>query len=68
MRDRGRFYLLIVLSIFLVLLIIVNNIFQDFFSKEIGAYLERRFYYERVISKKGLSLHRAMYWREEKRE
>lgn len=66
MTERKKFYILLICSLILVVAIIINNIFRESFSMDFGAYLERRFYYERVVSKKGLSLHRAMYWREER--
>ncbi len=66
MSDGKRFYILLLLSAVIVLAIIVNNLFENRFSSELGFYIQRRYYYERVISKKGLSLHRAVYWREDR--
>lgn len=66
MKDEKKFRLFIGVSVLLIMISLLFNIFGERFSKDIGSYLERRFYYERVISKKGLSLHRALYWRQEK--
>jgi hypothetical protein len=66
MSDLKKFYVLIFLSILLVIFIIINNLLEERLSRDLLSYLERRYYYERVISKKGLSLERARYWREEK--
>lgn len=65
MKDKRKFLLFIVASILLISSAIIFNILGDS-SSDITSYLERRFYYERVISKKGLSLHRALYWRQER--
>jgi hypothetical protein len=65
MSDLKKFYVLIFLSILLVIFIIINNLLEERLSRDLLSYLERRYYYERVISKKGLSLERARYWREE---
>jgi len=66
MSDLKKFYVLIFFSILLVIFIIINNLLEERLSRDLLSYLERRYYYERVISKKGLSLERARYWREEK--
>lgn len=66
MKDERKFFLFLAGSLILISSIIFFNILGDRYSEEITSYLERRFYYERVISKKGLSLHRALYWREER--
>ncbi len=44
---------------------IAYNISGEYILPDIESYIKRRVYYERVISKKGLSLRRADYWREE---
>ena len=48
----------------LVVFMLLYNIFQEYFMTEIGEYLQRRIYYQSVIAKKGLSLHKGMYWKE----
>ncbi|MGD0884157.1 MAG: hypothetical protein ABSA46_04640 [Thermodesulfovibrionales bacterium] len=65
MTDTNKFKLLIFLTTALTVLIISFNLLQDYLMPEIEGYLERRIYYERVISKKGLSLHRGEYWKKE---
>ena len=64
MNDTKKFRLTIFTTILLVFLILSYNIFGEYFMEEVGGYLQRRIYYERVISKKGLSLHKGMYWKE----
>ncbi len=64
MSDKKKFKILIILSTLLTVLTLSYNVLQEYFMPEIEGYLERRIYYERVISKKGLSLHEGMYWKE----
>lgn len=64
MTDVKKFRILITVSTLLILFVVSYNILQEYFIPEIEGYLQRRLYYERVISKKGLSLHKGMYWRE----
>ncbi|MEK6581291.1 MAG: hypothetical protein AABZ25_02775 [Nitrospirota bacterium] len=65
LRDKRRkFRLLAILTTILIVLILSYNILQEYFMPEIEGYLERRVYYEKVISKKGLSMHKGMYWKE----
>jgi hypothetical protein len=63
MKDEKKFRMLIIISTLLIVFILSHNIFQEYFMTEIGGYLKRRIYYENVISKKGLTLHKAKYWR-----
>lgn len=63
-KDVKKFKLLLLLTTILIVLILSYNVLSEYFIPEIKGYLERRFYYERVISKKGLSLHKGMYWKE----
>jgi hypothetical protein len=63
MRDEKKFKILSVLTTLLILCIISYNVFQEYFKTEIGDYIKRRIYYEKVISKKELSLHKGKYWR-----
>jgi len=64
MNDTRKFNILILITTILIIFILSYSIFQEYFMTEVGGYLQRRFYYERVISKKGLSLHKGMYWKE----
>ncbi len=66
MSEIKKFYLLVGLSLLIIFSIILNSLLEGLFLRDIGAYVQRRYYYERVISKKGLSLERARYWREER--
>lgn len=65
MKDERKFRLAIALGAILCVLAIAYNIAGEYILPDIESYIERRVYYERIISKKGLSLHRAEYWREE---
>ena len=64
MTVARKFRILIVLTTTLVVFMLLYNIFQEYFMTEIGEYLQRRIYYQSVIAKKGLSLHKGMYWKE----
>lgn len=63
MKDDKKIKILTILSTILIVCILSYNIFQEFFATEIGSYIKRRAYYEKVITKKGLTLHKAKYWR-----
>jgi hypothetical protein len=64
MRDERKFRFAVFSAALLCVLAIAYNIVSEYFLPDIEGYMKRRLYYERVISKKGLSMHRAMYWRE----
>jgi hypothetical protein len=63
MRDERKFRLLVGVSFIICILVFAYNISSEYFLQDMEGYLKRRIYYERVISKKGLSLHEAMYWK-----
>ncbi|RMG04420.1 MAG: hypothetical protein D6726_03395 [Nitrospirae bacterium] len=63
MNERRRFQIFLFLSALLIILVISYNIFHDYFEKNIFSYIQRRIYYERVISKSGLSKEKARFWR-----
>ena len=67
MTDARKFKILIFITTALTFLILSYNVLQGYFMPGIESYLEgreRQRYYEEVISKKGLSLHKGMYWKE----
>lgn len=66
MSDTGKFKALLFAVTAVVILIFAQNIFEDRLTGGMENYLKRRLYFEKVISKKALSLHRALYWKEEK--
>ena len=66
MTDDRKFRVFSSLAAILIVLIISYNLSQEYLMTELGGYLKRRIYYETVIKKKGLSLHRAEYWRKKK--
>ncbi|MEN8264653.1 MAG: hypothetical protein ABFR82_14465 [Nitrospirota bacterium] len=63
MKEEKKFRILTVLSTLLIIFILSYNVFQDYITTEIGGHLKRRLYYEKVILKKGLTLHKAKYWK-----
>lgn len=63
MRDNKKFKILMFLSTLLIVFILSYNILEEYLATEIGGYVTRRAYYEKVISKKGLTLHKAKYWK-----
>ncbi len=64
LNDIRKFRLLAILTTIFIVLILSYNILQEYFMPEIEGYLERRIYYGKAISKKGLSLYKGMYWKE----
>lgn len=66
MRDERKFKLLAVFASFLCVLAVAYNVAEELILPDIQNYLQRKIYYESVISKKGLSMHNALYWRQEK--
>ncbi len=63
MKDEKKFKVLVILSTALIICMLSYNVLQEYFMTEIGGHLKRRLYYEKVILKKGLTLHNAEYWR-----
>ena len=63
MKDEKKFRILTVISTLLVIVILSYNVLQEYLMTEVGGHLKRRFYYEKVILKQGLTLHKAKYWR-----
>jgi hypothetical protein len=62
-RDNRKLRAAIVVSTLLILAVLFFNIFQEQITTNLGGYIKRRIYFERVIKKSGLSLHKAKYWR-----
>ena len=62
-RDSLKLKLLVWGTGVLCVLAMVMSIASESFLPEIGNYIERRVYFESVISKKGLSMHKADYWK-----
>lgn len=65
MSDEGRFKLAASFAALLCVFALAYNIAAEYLLPGIESYIERKLYYERVISKKNLSLHRGEYWRGE---
>jgi hypothetical protein len=66
MTDLSKFKALTLSSVILIFFVLSYNVFQEYIMPDVKGYFERRIYYEKVISKKGLSLHKGMYWKEKK--
>jgi len=64
MPDARKFHILMYAAATLTLLILAYNVSQDLFMPGIEGYIKRRLYFEQVISKKGLDLHKGMHWKE----
>lgn len=64
--DIKKAKLLTACSAALVGLVLAYNLIEDYVSPILEGYVQRRIYYETVISKKRLSEHRAMFWKEQK--
>lgn len=64
MTDLSKFKALTLSSAILIFFVVSYNVFQEYIMPDVKGYLERRIYYEKVISIKGLSLHKGMHWRE----
>lgn len=66
MTDEKKFRILLSLAALLTVAIISYNVLHEYVMPDIEGYWQRRLYYERVISKRGLTLHKGMYWNEKK--
>ncbi len=64
MNENRKLTAAILVSLSLIVMIFMYNIFGNYIESRYVSYFKRRLYYERIISKKGLSLHRARYWKE----
>ena len=62
MDDAVKLRMAVVLVASLCVLSFAYNVTSEYILPDIEGYLKRRLYYETVISKKGLSMHRTTYW------
>jgi len=67
MTDTGKLKLLLIATAGLICLVLAYSVVQEHVLPGIEGYLQRKNYYERTISNKGLSEHKAMYWKPEQR-
>ena len=65
MKDEKKFRLSVIFAAALCVFAIAYNIAEEYVLPDIENYIQRRLYYEKVISRKGLSMHEAKYWREQ---
>lgn len=66
MTDEKKFRILLSSAALLTVAAISYNVLQEYVMPDIEGYWQRRLYYERVISKRRLTLHKGMYWNEKK--
>lgn len=64
MTGEKKSKILILVTTVLTILILSYNLLQEYLMPEMEGYIKRRLYYEGTISKKGISLHKGMYWKE----
>jgi len=64
MTDQNKFTLLSGSAAILVLLVLSSNAFLDDYLAGLGDRARRRLHYENTIQKKGLDLHKGLYWKE----
>ncbi len=64
MHDTRKGRLLLTLTIALMVLVLAYTALTEFGIADMEGYIQRRLYYERSISGKGMDLHKAMHWRE----
>jgi hypothetical protein len=65
MTEARRLGLAVVAGTVVCALAVAYSIAAEHWLPGMEGYLKRRIHYERVIAKKGLSLHEARYWRPE---
>jgi len=64
MTDQKKFTLLMGSAAVLVLLVLSSNAFLDDYLSGLGEQVRRRAHYENKVQKKGLGLHKGLYWKE----
>ena len=63
MIDSFKFKILVFVCSGLVVITLAYPLIQELVMPDIEGYVQRKLHYERVISQKGLTLHKAMYWK-----
>ena len=64
MTDQNKSTMLLGGATVLVALVLASNAFLDDYLAGLGERVRRRVHYENVIQKKGLDLHKGVYWKE----
>jgi len=64
MNDHAKFRTTIIAATILIIAVLAYSVVQDLVLPDVEGYVQRRSYYERTLSQKGLSEHKAMYWKE----
>lgn len=68
MNDRSKAGIMTAGGTMIIVLTLMFNLAGDTLVSPFFKRLERKMYFDRVISKKGLSLHRARFWEEVKED
>ncbi len=66
MTDSKKFKILIIVSVIVTVLALSYSLAQEYIVPDMENYVQRRLHYSQVISKKNLSLYKALYWEEKK--
>jgi hypothetical protein len=66
MNDTKKFRALIAVATSLIVLVLAYTIAQEYIMPDVEGYLQRKSYYEKTISQKGLDLHKGLYWKEKR--
>ncbi len=61
--DSKKLKMLVWATGALCLLALTANVASEYFLPDMKGYIDRRVYFERVISGKGLSMHNALHWK-----
>jgi hypothetical protein len=64
MTDRRKFNVAMITGVVLVAAVLASNTVLEPLLTGLGERMKRRSHYEDVISRKGLSLHRGVFWKE----
>ena len=64
MTDQRKFDLAMIAGVVLVMLALGSTTVLDPLLAGLGERIQWRSHYEKVISRKGLSLHRGVFWKE----
>ena len=64
MTDQRKFNVAMIAGVVLVATVLASNTVLEPLLAGLGERMKRRSHYEEVISQKGLSLHRGVFWKE----
>ena len=64
MTDQRKFNVAMIAGVVLIAMVLASNTVLEPLLAGLGERMKRRSHYEEVISQKGLSLHRGVFWKE----